>query len=269
MSDTLVAERKACFQFKTSFSPCTIMQVNHYDLTQLEQQLMATISRAPNFFIGSALIIDLEPINHLENIDFTSMKQIIIKNNMVPVGVRGGNEHQHAQATSAGIPVITVGRQTTDLKPAPKEEPPQEKQPVEEPRQEETPKEESTSEETIRSTSGYQQAKLITTPIRSGMQVYAKDADLIVVAPVSVGAELLADGNIHVYGPLRGRALAGVQGNTNARIFCRTLEAELVAIAGYYLVKEDMFNLPGPDATVQIYLQNEQVKIECVLMTSR
>jgi septum site-determining protein MinC len=75
---------------------------------------------------------------------------------------------------------------------------------------------------------------------------------------------LLADGNIHVYGPLRGRALAGVQGNTQARIFCRTLEAELVAIAGYYLVKEDMHNLPNQESTVQIFLDNDQVRIESV-----
>jgi septum site-determining protein MinC len=175
---------------------------------------------------------------------------------MVPVGVRGGSEQQHAAATSAGIPVITVGRQATELKTVTKEPPreePQEQQPVVE-----------SQTEPQQPAKLFQHAKVITTPIRSGMQVYAKDADLIVVAPVSVGAELLADGNIHVYGPLRGRALAGVQGNTEARIFCRTLEAELVAIAGYYLVKEDMHNLPAPDATVQIYLHNEQVKIEIV-----
>jgi septum site-determining protein MinC len=252
------AVRSTCFQFKTSFSPCTIMQVNHYDLSQLEQQLMATISRAPNFFIGSALIIDLDPIKFIDSIDFSAMKQIIIRNNMVPVGVRGGSEQQHSAAASAGIPVISVGRQATELKTADKETP------REEPQNPQQPVVEEPQDEPQQPAKLYQNAKVITTPIRSGMQVYAKDADLIVVAPVSVGAELLADGNIHVYGPLRGRALAGVQGNTEARIFCRTLEAELVAIAGYYLVKEDMHNLPAPDSTVQIYLHNEQVKIEIV-----
>ena len=103
------------------------------------------------------------------------------------------------------------------------------------------------------------------TPIRSGMQVYAKDSDLIVTAAVSHGAELLADGNIHIYGSLRGRVLAGVQGNMQARIFCRTLEdAELVSIAGYYLTKEDMQNAPAGDGMKQIYLENEQVRIEMI-----
>jgi septum site-determining protein MinC len=96
------------------------------------------------------------------------------------------------------------------------------------------------------------------------MQIYAKDTDLIVTAPVSAGAELLADGNIHVYGPLRGRALAGVQGNANARIFCRSLEAELVSIAGYYLTREDMQTLPENHGMIQIYLDNEQVRIEAL-----
>jgi septum site-determining protein MinC len=253
-----VAERKTCFQFKTSFSPCTIMQINHYDLDRLEEQLRATISRAPNFFIGSALVIDLEAINTHNIVDFDRMKKIIISNNMVPVGVRGGSDEQHSQAASAGLPTIAVGRQTSNAKtPAPE---------VTE-RNERTERDEAAAikeEIAVKTSKLYQQAKIVTTPIRSGMQVYAKDADLIVIGPVSVGAELLADGNIHVYGPLRGRALAGVTGETNARIFCRTLEAELVAIAGYYLIKEDMHAMPSQDATVQIYLANEQVKIESV-----
>jgi septum site-determining protein MinC len=237
MLDSTSIDRQACFQFKASFSPCTIMQVTRYDLDQLEQQLVATISRAPNFFIGSALVIDLEAVKELSSLDFPRIKQIIINNNMVPVGVRGGSDEQHAAAVSIGIPVIAAGRNSKSVSP-------------------------STNTKETQKTNQQQPSKLITSPIRSGMQVYAKDADLIVVAPVSAGAELLADGNIHVYGPLRGRALAGVQGDTNARIFCRTLEAELVAIAGYYLVKEDMHNLASHDSTVQIYLENEQVKIK-------
>lgn len=241
MSDstsTAVTDRQSCFQFKTSFSPCTILQMTRYDLDALQQQLDAAIQRAPNFFIGSPVVIDLETVKTLGILDFARIKQILIDNNMVPVGARGGSPEQHAAAVSVGIPSIAVGKgkPTTTT---------------------------SNSSQT-KKIEPRQQTKVITTPIRSGMQVYAKDADLIIIAPVSAGAELLADGNIHVYGPLRGRALAGVQGNTQARIFCRTLEAELVAIAGYYLVKEDMQKLPSQDSTVQIYLENEQVKIETV-----
>ena len=81
---------------------------------------------------------------------------------------------------------------------------------------------------------------IITEPVRSGRQIYAARGDLIVMGPVSAGAELLADGNIHVYSSLRGRALAGISGDTNARIFCHSLEAELVSIAGLYRVSEDL-----------------------------
>ena len=96
--------------------------------------------------------------------------------------------------------------------------------------------------------------------MRSGTQIYARGTDLIVTAPVSTGAELVADGNIHVYGPLRGRALAGASGDAGARIFCSRLEAELVSIAGRYLVSEQ---LPAEQrgCPVEIALVDEQLTI--------
>ena len=96
--------------------------------------------------------------------------------------------------------------------------------------------------------------------MRSGTQIYARGSDLVVTAAVSPGAELVADGNIHVYGVLRGRALAGAAGDEGARIFCTRLEAELISIAGRYLVSEQ---LPG-DATnfpVQVALVDDQLTI--------
>jgi septum site-determining protein MinC len=82
--------------------------------------------------------------------------------------------------------------------------------------------------------------RLVTQPVRSGTQIYARGADLVVTAAVSPGAEIMADGNIHVYGALRGRALAGAGGDIEARIFCSRFEAELVSIAGHYLVSDQM-----------------------------
>jgi septum site-determining protein MinC len=81
---------------------------------------------------------------------------------------------------------------------------------------------------------------VVTQPVRSGQQIFAPEGDLIILAPVSAGAEILASGNIHVYGPLRGRALAGVHGDTSAHIFCQSMEAELVSIAGHYKISEDL-----------------------------
>jgi len=97
--------------------------------------------------------------------------------------------------------------------------------------------------------------------VRSGRQLYAHRGDLVIMAPVSHGAELLADGHIHVYGPLRGRALAGVTGDVNARIFCQSLDAELISVAGYWRVREDIDeSLIGKP--VQIRLEGERLLIE-------
>jgi len=98
-------------------------------------------------------------------------------------------------------------------------------------------------------------------PVRSGQQVYAQGRDLTVCATVGAGAEVIADGSIHIYGALRGRALAGAGGLASARIFCREFNAELVAIAGTYKVLEEVpKNLVGKP--VQIWLENDQIRIE-------
>ena len=105
-------------------------------------------------------------------------------------------------------------------------------------------------------------ARVITDPIRSGQQVYADGADLIVMATVSPGAEVIADGCVHVYGPLRGRAVAGARGDTTARVFCRRMEAELLAVAGIYAVADQMQGaLKG--VAVQAYLSEDgKLKID-------
>jgi septum site-determining protein MinC len=232
-ASSLVINRVGCFQLKTSFAPCTIMQMIRYDLNALQHELSETISRAPNFFLGSPIIIDLEKVNAVNEFDFAKLKQVLLANNLVPMGVRNGSAEQIEAAASHGLPTLLIGKL-------------------------------SHSDTTKKKAVERPKTKVITTPIRSGMQVYAKDADLIVTASVSPGAELLADGHIHVYGRLRGRALAGVQGNAEARIFCHTLEAELISIAGYYLTKEDMQPLPESHGMIQIYLDNEQVRIETI-----
>ena len=98
-------------------------------------------------------------------------------------------------------------------------------------------------------------------PVRSGQQLYARGTDLIIRAAVSPGAEVLADGSIHVYGALRGRALAGCRGEESARIFCQSLEAELVAIAGNYLVAEDMASEHRKQPSM-VRLSDEKLTIE-------
>ena len=103
--------------------------------------------------------------------------------------------------------------------------------------------------------------RVITEPVRSGQQIYAEDADLVVLSAVSPGAEVIADGCVHVYGPLRGRALAGARGDENARVFARRFEAELVAIAGVYTVADQIKNAKSGEAH-QVFLQHSKLVIE-------
>lgn len=228
----LPAENMPCFQFKASFLPCTILQITRDDIEKLENDLLFSIRSAPHFFKGSSVIIDIEKIQSCGLLNFLKIKQILTDHGMIPLGIRGGTKEQAEAAMSAGLPTL----------PLPKTQSEKQK----------NKKNESTT-------------KIITTPIRSGMQVYAKDGDLIVLAAVSAGAELFADGNIHVYGPLRGRALAGVQGNLHARIFCRALEAELVSIAGYYLTRDDMQSFSSQNEMVQVFLENAQIRMSTII----
>jgi septum site-determining protein MinC len=104
-------------------------------------------------------------------------------------------------------------------------------------------------------------ARIIVEPVRSGQQIYAEHTDLIVLNTVSVGAEVIADGCVHIYGALRGRAVAGARGDETARVFCRKLEAELIAVAGVYAVAEQIRD--GPRGTAaQAYLDHGKLKIE-------
>lgn len=235
MANSTVMMEHQTFQFKTSFAPCTVLQLLDYNIDNLQTEIAEAISHAPKFFSGSPVVIDLEKVSHLTQIDFVKLKQVLIANQLIPIGVRGGNKDQHLLAAQNDLPMLSIGKLSHFESPK-----------VEAPKPTDT------------------QTKLVTVPVRSGMQVYAKAADLIVTTQVSAGAELLADGNIHVYGPLRGRALAGVQGNSQARIFCCKLEAELVSIAGYYLTKEDMQTLPETYGMIQISLDNQQVRIEAI-----
>ncbi|WP_025599006.1 septum site-determining protein MinC [Burkholderia sp. WSM2230] len=110
------------------------------------------------------------------------------------------------------------------------------------------------------------QTMVVEKPLRSGQRIYAK-GDLVVLGLVSYGAEVIAEGNIHIYAPLRGRALAGVQGNHDARIFCTCLEPELISIAGIYRTTENPLPADVLGKPVQIWLEDEKLMIEPLRLT--
>jgi septum site-determining protein MinC len=197
-----------------------------------EAELAEQIRRSPRFFLNAPVILDLrEASQFITAAEFDEAKKLLRRHTLTLVGVQNAMPAQIEAAASAGLagfaPNSTHPRRARPANPSP----PSASAPLAESPPPPPPQPESVAAAKTR---------LITQPVRSGSQIYARGADLVVVAPVSPGAEIIADGNIHVYGPLRGRALAGAAGDVEARIFCSRFEAELVSIAGHYLVSEQM-----------------------------
>lgn len=235
------AHHSPVLEFKSSSFSVPVLVLAGNDIITIEQQLQEKIHLAPEFFKNSPLVFDLQELNkHDLDIDVTELTGIIRKLGLLPIGIRSGTTQQNQQALELGIPVHS-GHSTTSSSETQKQQTP-EPEPIPEP-------------QAVAVTS-----TLITHPVRSGQRIYAQ-GDLVILAQVSAGAEILAEGNIHVYGSLRGRALAGVQGNTEARIFCSDLQAELVSIAGNYKISEDL-NGAVLNQPVQIYLQNHALIIK-------
>ncbi|MDX1605545.1 MAG: septum site-determining protein MinC, partial [Candidatus Competibacterales bacterium] len=211
----------------------TVLQLRQTDLNAIERHLGSKIEQAPGFFQNVPVVLDLGELGTADTPDFKGLRELLRNHQLIPVGVRHGTTRQQEAATLAGLPVLPEQRNTNVQRP---------------------------TSEPVGGTAS-PRGRLHLQPVRSGQQLYASEGDLVVIGPVSVGAELLADGNIHVYGPLRGRALAGVRGNTQARIFCLSLEAQLVSIAGSYRLLDEPYDT-GKPSPVQIYLDNERLIIE-------
>jgi septum site-determining protein MinC len=237
-------------EFKSSTFSVPVLVLSSDDLVVFEQQLQEKISLAPEFFRNSPLVLDLQEINKQGYVtDIAVLIQIIRKAGLLPIGIRGGNVQQNKQALELLIPIDSihsggVSAETQKQKTI---------TPVPEPI---TEKDTDTDTEDATTT-------LITQPIRSGQRIYAS-GDLVILAQVSAGAEIMAEGNIHVYNTLRGRALAGVRGNKEARIFCFDLQAELISIAGNYKISEDLDETVR-NKPVQIYLQDQALIIKDIV----
>jgi septum site-determining protein MinC len=208
----------ATFEIKSANLPLVSLLLKSADLGLLSEELQARFGDIPGFFDQDPLVVDLSPIAASpESIpDFAALLPLLRTHNLLPIAVRGGTAAQMAAALSAGlapardllIPAPRAATEPLTPEPAPMPEPP---------------------------AAG---ALVIDRPLRSGQQVYARGRDLVVMSMVNAGAEVIADGHIHVYAPLRGKAIAGARGNTDARILSLCLEPELVSIAGVYRTSE-------------------------------
>lgn len=220
-----------------------ILRLFHPDLKFIGNELEQRLSTAPDFFRNAPVIIDLGELDPAgEPLDFTALLERLRGLGLVPVGIRGGNPLQQYAAQAAKLAVlaeIKADHHATAAPTAgsgqPKPAPP-------------------TAKSAART-------KLVDHPVRSGQRIYAAGSDLIVLAQVSPGAEILADGHIHIYGSLKGRALAGVQGDLEARIFCSDLQAELIAIGGHYQVSENLDDTVR-GRPVQVHLADNSLIID-------
>lgn len=230
-------------EFKSSSFSIPILVLFTDDLTAVAEKLKEKVDLAPEFFKNSPLIFDVHELNKQQrSVDIPALVKVIRKAGLLPTGIRGGNVEQNEQALKLLIPVysahVGVISSSDTAKPKPA-----------------TP-------EKVEETTQSHATVLVNRPIRSGQRIYAA-GDLIVVATVSAGAEIMAEGNIHVYGTLRGRALAGVLGNVDARIFCSDLQAELISIAGHYKISEDIHALSK--TPIQVYLQGHTLVIQDII----
>jgi septum site-determining protein MinC len=171
-------------------------------------EIDATLSRSPGFFVGKPVVLDLSAVD-LSRPAISHLVLSLEKRNIRILGIEGV---QAARLTSSMPPLLTGGRQCAIQQVEP--EKPELKPP-------------STS-------------LLLESPVRSGQSIVFPDGDVTVLGSVGSGAEIVAGGSIHIYGTLRGRAMAGVNGNSSARIYCQRIEAELLAIDGYYQTAEEL-----------------------------
>ena len=207
------------FQLKATRLTLTQLELYDYDYDNFNRQMSKNLKQAPHFFNQTPVVITLDKIRNTDKkVDFIELTQMCQEYGVFPIAVRGGTEEMQLSALVAGLPALpNQGSSKSSNDDA-----------TDKAQESAAPKEEM------------RPSKIIHRPVRSGQQIYAQGCDLILLGPVSTGAEVLSDGNIHIYAPLRGRALAGIRGNKDTHIFCQQLEAELVSIAGHYKVSDDL-----------------------------
>ena len=237
------ANAASLFELKSATLTLVAVLLKTTDLALLAQELTARFGDATTAFDHEPVAIDLSQVRGAaEPIDFAALISLLRAHGMEPMAAKAGSRAQMEAALAAGLMEAhhrERGPKGADAAATPEAV----AEPVAAP---EAPADAPPA--LARAT------MVIDRPLRSGQQVYAKGCDLIVLAVVSFGAEVIADGNIHVYAPLRGKAIAGARGNIEARIFSTCLEAQLVAIAGIYRTAEVSLpaNVLGKPATIRL-----------------
>ena len=231
------------FEIKSASLPLVSFVVKSADITQVAQDLQTRLGDTPDFFDNDPVLVDLQ---HLEDqagpLDLPALLQLLRSFRMNPVALRPNNAAHEAAATLAGL-FLTSEARTLPATPTTHE----------------VVREVEVIREVVREVAASSTAMVIDKPLRSGQHVYAKGRDLVVLAMVNPGAEIMADGHIHVYAPLRGKAIAGAKGDTSARIFTNSLEAELLSIAGVYRTSDAPLPKEVAGKAAQVWLVGDKL----------
>lgn len=212
-------------------------------LSVLKTALKELTANSSDYYSEECAVIDVGNID-CANMDWPALIQLFKSCGFHPVAIRNAPENFAPQISALGLRMDFGSKTAAQFTPAvappiPKPIPVTAPQPM-----------------------------IIDTPVRGGQRIYARGTDLIITAVVNSGAEVIADGNIHVYAPLRGRALAGASGNTSARIFTMSLEAELVSIAGIYRTFENGYPQLAAHSPLQIRLNGDKIDVVSIQSSS-
>ncbi len=209
------------------------------DMDAVANELSAKAAQTPQFFRDTPVVIDLKGLSKPDaSVEFPILVGLLRGYGMIPVGIWGGTKAQVAAARGMELAILPDALVKTQ--PAAQSDGSKLAQPP-------------TPTPTV--------TKCVTRPVRSGQRVYAPGGDLVVFAHVSSGGEIMADGNLHVYGTLRGRAMAGVKGNEQAHIFCQAFQPELIAIAKRYRIS-DQFDAGLIGKATHVYLKDRKLRME-------
>ena len=247
MSAVLSSElQTARLELKSATLTLMAVLLKTTDLCALADELEQHDIEMPGLFDDEPVAVDLASVREsAARLDFEALVALLRRHGMRPVAARGGNVEQMAAALAAGLMEAPEGVRPAAREPAPVPE---------------------VIERIVERTVQVQLPPLpplvVDKPLRSGQQVYARDRDLIVLALVSFGAEVMADGNIHIYAPMRGRAHAGASGNTAARIFCHRMEAQVLAIAGRFRTTDVPLPADVAGRAAMVRLEGDHLAVE-------
>jgi septum site-determining protein MinC len=234
-------------ELKGSILSLTVLKLYNEDIEETKQALAQKVEQAPAFFQGIPVV--LEPKVSVQDATYLALLvEFLHQLQMLPIGIRTEDPVMMEQAQYAGLAVFPK----ESKKRAKKEKKSAEKQ------------RENVDEAPCADEGGLKSAMVVNGAVRSGQQIYAKDRDLIVMGPVNPGAEVVADGHVHVFGKVLGKVFAGASGETQAKIFAKQLNPELVCIAGMYQLNDDI-DEQYKNRFIEVALEGDQLAFKNIV----